>query len=461
MKAFNKIFAAVITALAVLTAASNIYLTGGETESGRPYRVEINRLALSIEKDGLENTDVSECEYVTKIEKYGDDSRDLSDNYSRNTTRDDSISDYFADSDSKDFTNPRNDNHKGYNGNSDDSVSDYFGDSDSEYAIRIINGALYRFDYKEAGGADRTRLIITVNVILGIMSVLIISVMQYIKRNILAPFERLTDIPYELSKGNLTAPLKETKNRFFGKFIWGVDMLRDNMEQQKKRELALQRERKILLLSLSHDIKTPLSAIKLYAKALSKGLYENSEKQINIAENIDAKADEIESFVSQIVTASREDFLSLDVNMDEFYLSELVTNIKAYYAEKLSLIGTKFSVSNCSDCLLHGDPDRSVEVIQNIMENAVKYGDGGEITINFSEEEDCILITISNSGCTLTDTDLTHIFDSFFRGANAANVTGSGLGLYICRQLMHKMNGEIFAKTEGGYMRVSAVFTKV
>ena len=105
------------------------------------------------------------------------------------------------------------------------------------------------------------------------MAVLVIAVILYIKFRILAPIERLTDVPYELSKGILTAPVKETKNHFFGRFIWGVDMLRENIEQQKKRELDLQKDNKILLLSLSHDIKTPLSAIKLYAKALSKGLY--------------------------------------------------------------------------------------------------------------------------------------------------------------------------------------------
>ena len=82
----------------------------------------------------------------------------------------------------------------------------------------------------------------------------------------------------------------------------------------------------MLLLSLSHDIKTPLSAIKLYSKALSKGLYDSREKQNEIAENINLKADEIESYVSQIITASREDFLSLEVTVDEFYLSELITS---------------------------------------------------------------------------------------------------------------------------------------
>ncbi len=69
-----------------------------------------------------------------------------------------------------------------------------------------------------------------------------------------------------------------------------------------------------------------------------------------------------------------------------------------------------------TDCLICGDIDRSVEVIQNIMENAIKYGDGKSISINLSEEEGCILVSVSNSGCTLPDADLPHVFESFRRG---------------------------------------------
>lgn len=406
MKAFNRITALVIMVILAVFIGANVLLLMDHGDSGRPYRVEISRLVREMENGGT--PDLSACAYVSAVVEYGED----------------------------------------------------FYNSDSDYVIHEIGGELYRFDYR-TGGDDRTGLIVTVNTILGIMAATILVVMLYIRFKILQPFEKLTDVPYELSKGNLTAPVKETKNRFFGRFFWGVDLLRENMEQQKERELDLQRDRKMLLLSLSHDIKTPLSAIKLYAKALSKGLYKSPEKQLEIAKSIGAKADEIEGYVSQIITASREDFLSLDVHMGEFYLSELVTKIRQYYTEKLELIKTDFSVAGYADCLLNGDLDRSVEVLQNIMENAIKYGDGKQIAVQFSEEDGCILVTIQNSGCNLAETDLPHIFESFWRGANAEHEKGSGLGLYICRQLMHKMNGEVFAAIRDGFMCVTAVFGKV
>lgn len=407
MKAFNRIFATSIIILAAVLIIANAILLMENNESGKPYKVEISRLIRDIEKGTA--PDLAGCKYVTRIEKYGEN----------------------------------------------------FYNSESDYVIREINSELYRFDYNMSDNTEKNRLILTVNTILGVMALLIIGIMVYIRIKILAPFEKLTNVPYELSKGNLTAPVKETKNRFFGRFIWGVDMLRENMEQQKERELSLQKDKKMLLLSLSHDIKTPLSAIKLYSKALSKGLYADKEKHLEIAENINAKADEIERYVSEIITASREDFLSLDVNNGEFYLSELVNKIRIYYTEKLSLIKTDFSVDSYIDCLINGDIDRSVEVLQNIMENAIKYGDGKNIGISFSEEDGCILVAVKNSGCTLADCDLPHVFESFWRGTNAENEKGNGLGLYICRQLMRKMNGDIFAEIKNEDMCVTAVFAKV
>ena len=319
---------------------------------------------------------------------------------------------------------------------------------------------MYRFDYVVSDKSDKKVTFLSVNVILAVMTLVLLGVLAFVRRRIITPFVRLTDVPYELAKGNLTAPIKENKTRFFGRFIWGVNLLRENMELQKQRELELHKSKKTLLLSLSHDIKTPVSAIKLYAKALSKELYTDKEKQREIAENINAKADEIEGYVSQIITASRDDFLNLEVDMGEFYLSDLMKGIWGYYKEKLALVKTAFDMGEYTDCLLKGDLDKSIEVVQNIMENAIKYGDGKSVEIRAYEEEGCMLVEVRNSGCTLPQTELPHIFESFWRGSNSERAKGSGLGLYICRQLMGKMCGEIFAQIQDGFMIVTVVFAK-
>lgn len=130
-----------------------------------------------------------------------------------------------------------------------------------------------------------------------------------------------------------------------------------------------------------------------------------------------------------------------------------------YYGDKLE--STYFTIEKYSDCMIDGDTDRLTEVLQNIIENAIKYGDGKSISLSFSDEEDCRIITVRNTGCELAETELTHIFDSFYRGSNVGSKAGNGLGLYICRQLTRDMGGDIFADIENGDMCVSVVCKKV
>lgn len=404
MKSFNKIIVFVFAVIILMFAAVN-FLPKLYKEHASILNVEISRIVREIEKSGN----------IPDSSKY--------------TT----VSGIFKESGSEDFFL-----------------------SDNEYVIREIDGEIYRIEYIEEN--EDSRQLIYLNIALGVFALFMLLVLFYIRHNILKPFSRITTLPYELAKGNLTIPLKENKNRFFGKFLWGLDMLRDKLEESKQAELELKKEKKTMLLSLSHDIKTPLSAIKLYSKALSSGIYKEAQKQQEVYESINAKADEIEKLVSEIMRTETEDIMVFDVKKGEFYLSEVIKEIKAYYSDKLQ--NTDFNVESYKDCMLSGDSDRLTEVLQNIMENAIKYGDGKSIGMSFYDEEDCRIITVKNSGCTLDETEIAHIFDSFYRGSNVGSKSGNGLGLYICRQLTHAMGGDIFAEIKGDFMCVSVVCKK-
>lgn len=273
-----------------------------------------------------------------------------------------------------------------------------------------------------------------------------IITLLYVFQRVMRPFNCLSNMPYELSKGNLSDEIKENKNRYFGKFIWGLGMLKNSLESHKKNELRLARDKKMLVLSISHDIKTPLNAINLYAKAIEEGLYTTPEECENAMKMIQEKTNEIDTFVGEIVKTQTEDILSIEVKQGEFYLSDLITKIKEGYAEKCSIRQIKFQVAEVENKLLFGDIDRVYEAIGNLIENAIKYGDGLVIRVDFAQEDYCQLISVFNSGKTMEDNEITHVFDSFFRGSNAEGKEGNGLGLYICSQIMHKMKGDIFVK---------------
>lgn len=410
MKTFYAICLTILLVIIAIFVGGNLYLLHLSDTSARQYRVEAERAAAEIAEKG--SADMKKYPSIVQI-VVGDETSD----------------------------------------------KHFFLGEDYDYIIKYVGDKYYRIDYINISNRIITQITIAINILLALMTVIILTLLLIVGIGILAPFNRLKNLPLELSKGNLTVPIKENKNRFFGNFTWGMNLLREKLEREKMSELSLQKEKKTLILSISHDIKTPLSAIKLYSKALSKNLYENREKQMQIAENINEKADEIGAFVTQIIESSNDDFLDLTVENDEFYLAELMQKITAYYDDKLGFLKIDFRIDDYNNCLLKGDFDRAIEVVQNVIENAVKYGDGHFIGISFSDEEDCRLLTVTNSGCTLSKNEMPHIFDSFWRGSNVSSNNGSGLGLYICRQLMNKMDGGIYA--DGGEeMKVTIIFRK-
>lgn len=169
----------------------------------------------------------------------------------------------------------------------------------------------------------------------------------------------------------------------------------------------------------------------------------SEEKKQEIAGHINEKVDEIEEYISEIVRASNEDFMEFEVNNQEVYIGNILEIIKEYYQEKMELNQIDFSIGSYSNCLVWADENRLIEVIQNIIENAIKYGDGKKIWLEIKREPEEYQIIVKNTGCTLEEKELPHICDSFFRGSNTGKEMGSGLGLYICRKLIHLMEGEI------------------
>lgn len=301
-----------------------------------------------------------------------------------------------------------------------------------------------RFDYKK--NIDVSTYNFIAQICLLLVYLFAVSILVYTEQNIIKVFHQLSEMPYELSKGNLNHEIKESKNRYFGRFIWGIGMLKDTLEEHKSMELKLARDKKMLLLSISHDIKTPLNAINLYAKALEQGIYETEEEKDEAVIKIQEKAAEINTFVKEIIKSSTEDIITIEVNNSEYYLTELVHKVESGYSEKCRLCKMEFEIGPFENHLLKGDMERMYEAIGNLIENAFKYGDGKRLAITFTEEDYCVLIQVYNSGLPVSDHELSHLFDSFYRGSNTEGKAGNGLGLYICRQLMKKMDGDAFAR---------------
>ena len=409
MKSYKKLIMIVCFCIATMFIAVNLIVgMRSKNEEDRPYLVEVSRLQkqLAASDCDTEILNLDACEYVKAVS--------LCEN-----------------------------------------GEDVNASSKNEVLFREINGKLYRFEYIVGHYTSNNLLII--NIIMAVVSIFVVLIIAYVFRRIIIPFHKVEEVPYELSKGNLAMELPEEQTKYFGRFVWGTNMLRENLEERRKKELGMHKEKKLLLLSLTHDIKTPLSVIKLNAQALEKNLYNDEERKKQAVQDICAKVDEIEQYVTDIVAAAREDFIDLSVKEEEFYLKSVVDKIRDYYTGKLELQKTDFLIDDYPHVLLSGDENRLGEVIQNLFENAIKYGDGKQIRLSFEEDQGCILLSVRNTGKPMKQEELIKIFDSFYRGSNVSDKDGSGLGLYICRRLMNNMNGDVFAEQTEDEFKVTVV----
>ncbi|WP_346888010.1 HAMP domain-containing sensor histidine kinase [Clostridium sp. UBA1056] len=421
MKKFDKVIAITLLVYLVISLGLLALLREMNNKSSSEYKVEINRIYLGlVEGVSFTEPDLISYEFIKSVSFLPE---------SAQTSKGD-IDEFYKSTDGLEY----------------EIKPWYSGDK--------LLGYL-RFNYVSRN--SNNSILLKVEFMLFIFATIIISVLLYVRNSILKPFNILSEMPYELSKGNLKEELKENKNRYFGKFVWGINILRENLDYHKIKELKLEKEKKILLLSISHDIKTPLNTIKLYAKAIEDEIYDTNEKKILAAKQIQEKSLEIENFVKEIIKTSSEDVLEIEVNNSEFYLKDLIDKVIVTYKEKCTLKMIDFIVGDYSNKLIKGDLDRAFEVIGNIIENAFKYGDGKEIKISFYEEDYCQLIKIFNSGETISQNEFNHIFDSFYRASNAKDKQGNGLGLYICKYIMKKMDGEIFSECEKGGMSFTLV----
>ena len=422
MKKFDKIMAAVIISYLAIALGLPILFQGINNKWSSEYKVEINRIYLGlVEGTSFTKPNLNSYKFIKSVSFLPESS---------GTSKEDT--DKF---------------YKSINGLEYEIKPWYHGDK--------LLGYL-RFNYTDLNSDNS--ILFKVELVIFIFAAVIVAVLLYVRNSILRPFNTLSEMPYELSRGNLKEDIKENKNRYFGKFVWGINVLRENLDRHKIKELKLEREKKLLLLSISHDIKTPLNTIKLYAKAIEEEVYDTNEKKILAAKQIGEKSLEIENFVKEIIKTSSEDILEIEVKNSEFYLKDLIDKVIVTYKEKCNLKMIDFIVEDYANKLLRGDLERALEVIGNIIENAFKYGDGREIKISFYEEDYCQLIKIYNSGETISQNEFNHIFDSFYRASNAKDKQGNGLGLYICKQIMVKMDGEIFAECEREGMSFTLVF---
>lgn len=266
---------------------------------------------------------------------------------------------------------------------------------------------------------------------------------SYIQRTIIRPFHNMEQFAENVAYGNLDEPLMLEQNNLFGKFTGSFDIMREELKASQRRETALKLKEKELIASLSHDIKTPITGIKLLCELLT--VKTEDKYLLEKINNIHQKAEQINVLVSDLLTSSLDDLGEMHVECRDESSAILHQLVAEHDSRGL------VKESSVPECMIDVDRIRLSQIIGNIISNSYKYADTA-IDIGYRFRDNYLEMSIRDYGKGISEEEISLVTNRFYRGSNADGKDGNGLGLYISSQLMEKMNGELICSNlEDGF----------
>lgn len=257
---------------------------------------------------------------------------------------------------------------------------------------------------------------------------------MYIDRTIFKPFRRLEAFAHHVAAGELDMPLEMDEGNVFGAFTESFDLMREELAKARENERKANQDKKELVASLSHDIKTPVASIKAVSEIMMiKSNIEDDKRQLNI---INLKADQINTLINNIFNATLEELQELKIRVEEIWSTELYDLIEnADY-------NNKTTISPIPQCIIFADSLRLSQVIDNIISNSYKYANTS-INVKGNIIGQYLELEFKDYGIGVSSEDVPLLFNKFYRGGNSTGKSGTGLGLYISKYMMNKMQGDI------------------
>jgi signal transduction histidine kinase len=230
-------------------------------------------------------------------------------------------------------------------------------------------------------------------------------------------------------------------------------MMRSEIKKARRCEKEAIENNKTVIASLSHDIKTPIASIKAYSEALEANMDNSYEDRMTYISVIMRKADEVKKLTDDLFVHSISDMDRISFNNEKINLDDCLINSSNDFN---TIINYK---NNTKDAYIYADRDRVYQVFENIINNSIKYANTN-IDITLDESDNEFIVSIKDYGNGIDDKDMPFIYEKFYRGVNSKEKQGTGLGLYIVKYMMEKMNGKVELENKNGLL-VKLFFKKI
>lgn len=294
----------------------------------------------------------------------------------------------------------------------------------------------------------------TLLALVGILAVTSVILTAWIYSSIVTPIHHLQVATKKITDGNLDFEMPTGGDDEIGELCTDFEVMRRRLKESAEEKIEAERQNKELISNISHDLKTPITAVKGYVEGIMDGVADTPEKQEKYIRTIYNKANDMERLINELTFYSK-----IDTNRIPYHFDKI--NVNAYFADCVEDLSLELEEQNIElayfnyveeDVQVIADAEQIKRVINNIVSNSIKYIDKpkGYINIRVKDVGDFIQVEIEDNGKGIATKDLPLIFNRFYRTDSSRNSSkgGSGIGLSIVKKIIEDHGGKVWATSK-------------
>ena len=297
-------------------------------------------------------------------------------------------------------------------------------------------------------------VLISIIVVLMLTGILLTS---WLSQGIIKPMLALKGAMMRIEQGDLDTPAKTSEKGEIGVLYDGFEKMRKRLKENEEEKIRTENANRELIRNISHDLKTPITSIKGYVEGIMDGVADSPEKMEKYIKTIYNKACDMDYLIDELTVYSRIDANQIPYQFHRMNVSDYFSDCAEEVGLDLENKGIIFEYDfQCPPGVeISADPEQLKRVINNIINNSVKYKKEGESKISLKiscREEKEVLVEIEDNGKGISGKELEKVFERFYRTDASRNSSqgGSGIGLSIARKVVEDHGGEIWATGEEG-----------
>lgn len=289
-----------------------------------------------------------------------------------------------------------------------------------------------------------------------VVPVIVICLVFWIYRSIVTPISMLKLATQNIKNGNLDFEVEVHNKDEIGELCEDFEEMRKRLKDNAEEKVRNDNQNKELISNISHDLKTPITAIKGYVEGLMDGVATTPEKQQKYLQTIYSKAIDMDRLINELTFYSKIDTNKIPYTFNRIHVADYFEDCAEELKRELEEEHIEFNYKNYVDDAVQmiADAEQLKRVINNIVGNSKKYSDKNNTKINMTIKDvgDFVQVEIEDNGKGIAAKDLPYIFDRFYRTDASRNSSkgGSGIGLSIVKKIMEDHGGKIWVTSKEG-----------